>query len=309
MAATTEKQTTGVLLMAYGAAQSLEEIGPYLLDIRGGRPVSQELIDEVQERYRAMGGKSPLLSITKDQALALQKKLPQAKVFIGMRHWHPYIKDTVAQMAQEGFKKITALCLTPYYSKLSVEAYRSKLNEAINNLKPRPQIRLIERWHTQPLLIEAFAEKLRAALMKFPSKNKSEVAVIFSAHSLPQKILEWKDPYPGELLETARLVAQHAGVPPGRWYFAYQSQGRTPEPWLGPDVREMLEQLAQRGVKNIIVDPIGFISDHMETLYDDDILYKKIAESLGIKFVRAESLNTSPTFIGALAAAIKQKPA
>ncbi|MBI4063800.1 MAG: ferrochelatase [Elusimicrobia bacterium] len=312
-------KTTGVLLMAYGAANSLEEIEPYLLDIRGGRPTSAELVHEIQERYKAIGGKSPLLNITRAQASSLKKFLnkssspltphpsPLFKVFIGMRHWHPYIKDPVAEMTKGGVQKFIALCLTPYYSKMSVEAYRQKLDGAMGRWgdgAKKIECVFVEHWHDEPLLIQAFAEKLKIALSKFSEKEKKNLTVIFSAHSLPKKILEWRDPYPRQLMETAGLVAKKCGLDQTQWTLAYQSQGRTPEPWLGPDVTQAIEGLAGKGTKNVILDPIGFISDHMETLYDDDILYKNLAESKKMKFVRAETLNAAPALISALASVI-----
>ena len=299
--------TPGILLMAYGAAGSLEEIAPYLNDIRGGRAIPAEFIEEIKERYRAIGGKSPLLDITQAQASALQRQLAtRYKVFFGMRHWRPYIKETVAAMKTEGVAEFTAICLTPYYSALSVGAYRKKLEEALGAVGGNFSWSLIPSWHDEPGLIEAFAEKIRQAMKKFSRREHDKIQVIFSAHSLPQKILEMNDPYPKQLLETSRLVAQQTGLAPGQWYFAYQNQSKTSEPWLGPNVSQTIERLAQEKHRRLLLCPVGFLTDHLETLYDVDILYKRQAESCGIEFSRTESPNGSPTLISALANVIER---
>jgi len=298
----------GVLLMAYGAAGSLDEIEPYLMDIRGGRPTSPQLVEEVKHRYQLMGGKSPLLEITKQQAAALEKRLNQAqpriKTYIGMRHWHPYIKDTVKTMAADGMQEMVALCLTPYFSKLSVGAYYQKLEEAVAAVGTPFKIRRIESWNDHPKLIEAIAEKVTRALERFPSDIRMKVPLLFSAHSLPERILAEKDPYPQELHETIELVMKKIG--PYAWRFGYQSKGRTPEPWLGPDVAAVIDELHAQGHRHLLMAPIGFISDHMETLYDVDVMYREQCRSKGIHLERAESLNASPAFIEALAAVVRE---
>ncbi len=300
-------QVSGVLLMAYGAAGSLEEVAPYLADIRAGRPPSPELVEEVKHRYQLMGGRSPLLDITKQQAAALQACLNKDggpfKVYIGMRHWHPYIKDTVAAMAKDGIRKMVGLCLTPYYSRMSVGAYFKKLDDAQLALNTSLEVIRVERWNDHPLLIEAISQKVQKALEGFDGPVRKDVALLFSAHSLPSRILEEKDPYPQELNETIQAVMKKVGH--YHWWFAYQSQGRTPEPWLGPDAGEVIKKLHQEGHRHLLMAPIGFISDHMETLYDVDIMYRKQAESLGMQLQRAESLNATPTFIEAMASVVR----
>jgi ferrochelatase len=302
--------TIGVLLMAYGAAGSLDEIEPYLMDIRGGRPTSPQLVEEVKHRYQLMGGKSPLLEITKQQAAALEKVLnqgqPRFKTYIGMRHWHPYIKDTVAAMAADGLREMVAVCLTPYYSKMSVGAYYQKLDDAVSALGGAAgvpfKIRRIESWNDHPKLIEAIVEKITRALERFPSDVRKKVPMLFSAHSLPERILAEKDPYPQELHETIELVMKKVG--PYTWRFGYQSKGRTPEPWLGPDAAAVIDELHAQGHRHLLMAPIGFISDHMETLYDVDVMYREQCRLKGIQLERAESLNASPAFIEALAAVV-----
>lgn len=299
--------------MAYGAASSLDEVGPYLADIRAGRPPSPELVEEVKHRYRLMGGRSPLLEITRQQAAALEAHLNRSKalvwpelfkVYIGMRHWHPYIKDTAAAMAKEGIRKMVAVCLTPYYSRMSVGAYFKKLEEALSALDTRFEVIRVESWNDHPLFIEAIAEKVQKVLTAFSESIRGDVPILFTAHSLPARILEEKDPYPQELNETIEAVMKQVG--PYRWWFAYQSPGRTPEPWLGPDAGDVIQRLYQEGHRHIVMAPIGFISDHMETLYDVDIMYRKQAESLGIRLERAESLNATPAFIEALATIVRE---
>ena len=296
----------GVLLMAYGAASSLDEIEPYLADIRAGRPPSPELIEEVKHRYQLMGGKSPLLEITRRQAQALEARMNggarRFKAYIGMRHWHPYIKETVAAMAQEGIRTMVALCLTPYYSKMSVGAYYQKLDEAVAASGVSFEIKRVESWNDHPLLIEAIAQKVGKALDRFPQDLRSKIPLLFSAHSLPERIMAEKDPYPSELHETVELVMKKMGPNPYR--FAYQSQGRTPEPWLGPDAATVIDELYNQGHRHLVMAPIGFISDHMETLYDVDVMYRKQAESKGMRLERAESLNAAPTFIEAMASVV-----
>lgn len=296
----------GVLLMAYGAASSLDEIEPYLADIRAGRPPSPELIEEVKHRYQLMGGKSPLLEITRQQALALEKRLNggtwRFKVYIGMRHWHPYIKETVALMARDGIRRMVALCLTPYYSKMSVGAYYQKLEEAVAASGMAFEIVRVESWNDHPLLVEAIAQKISKALDRFPDDLRPQIPLLFSAHSLPERILAENDPYPAELHETVELVMKKMGPNPYR--FAYQSQGRTPEPWLGPDAAAVIDALYDQGHRHLVMAPIGFISDHMETLYDVDVMYRQRCESKGMRLERAESLNAAPTFIEAVASVV-----
>jgi ferrochelatase len=297
-------KTIGVLLMAYGAASSLDEIEPYLKDIRGGRPTSPELVEEIKERYRLMGGRSPLLEITHQQAQALEEALNKAnsrrfRVYVGMRHWHPYIKETVDVMKQDGVKRVVGLCLTPYYSNMSVGAYFKKLDEAQDEVGVKFKTSRVESWNDHPFLILAIAEKVEQALSKFPETIRGKVPILFTAHSLPARIVEEKDPYPQELLETIEAVVKKVGHSP--YKFAYQSQGRTPEPWLGPEAGTVINELYDKGHRYLLMAPIGFISDHMETLYDVDILYRRQATAKGMRFERVESLNAAPLFISAMA--------
>ncbi len=298
-----------VLLMAYGAANSVDEVESYLADIRSGRPTNPKLVEEVKHRYRLMGGKSPLLEITRQQAQALEAQLnrneKRFKVYIGMRHWHPYIKDTVDRIAKEGFRQIIALCMTPYYSKMSTGAYYKKLDEAVASTGIDFEIRRIESWNNHPLFIEAIAQKIQKALDLFPDDVRSQVPLLFTAHSLPERILAEKDPYPDELHETVVLVMEKMGANP--WRFAYQSRGQTPEPWLGPEAADMIRELSEQEHRNLVMAPVGFISDHMETLYDVDVMYRQQCDARGIHFERVESLNATPLFIEAMASVIQDR--
>ncbi len=303
-------ELNGILLMAYGAAGSLDEVEPYLADIRAGRPPNPQLTEEVKDRYRQMGGKSPLLEITRRQASALEEELNRQaaarsqghKVYIGMRHWHPYIADTVAAMAKDGIRQFTAVCLTPYFSRLSIGAYYEKLDEAVAQAGVPFEITRIESWNDHPLYIAALVEKLQKTLAALDDTARKDLPILFSAHSLPARILKEGDPYPEELQETIRAVMAKVGPYP--WHFAYQSQGRTPEPWLGPEAGEVIRELSGKGHRDLVMAPIGFISDHMETLYDVDILYQGMGREAGMRIHRVESLNDSPSLIRALAAVL-----
>ena len=294
----TEK--TGVLLMAYGAARSLDEIGAYLADIRHGRPADPELVREIRSRYEAMGGKSPLPELTAKQGRALQAALgPSFEVGMGMRHSAPRIADALDELFRGGCSTVVGLPLTPFASTLSTGAYFAKLDEAAAGLGASARVRRAASFHDHPRLIAAYGERARAALAKF---GGAFPRVLFTAHSLPARIESEGDPYPRQLQETAALVAKALELE--SWDFAYQSQGRTGEPWLGPDAAELLDRFSREGVKSVLLSPIGFVCEHLETLYDDDVLYRGQAERLGIRFERAAALNEHPGFIDALADAV-----
>jgi ferrochelatase len=302
----------GILLMAYGGPDSLDDIEPYLLDIRGGRPTSQELIEEIKERYALIGGRSPLLDITRQQAEALETFLNRSgaghfRTYVGMRHWQPRIQQAVAQMAEEGIEQAVALVMAPHYSRMSTGAYFERLDEATRNLGVNLTFARIESWHNHPGLIAALAEKAGHALARFEADGSDALPkVIFTAHSLPARILDWGDPYDAQLRETAALLAGRLGLPGERWRFCYQSAGRSPEPWLGPQIGDVILELAQAGEKRLLVVPVGFVCDHVEVLYDIDIEGRQLAEAHGVRLERSESLNASPTFIAALADIVKR---
>jgi len=297
---------TAVLLMAHGAPQSLDEIPPYLRNIMGRTP-SQEVVDDIKERYRLAGGRSPLLEITQQQATALEARLNRSgqnfKVYIGMRHWHPFIHETVRQIAKDQPERLVALSLAPQYSRLSVGAYLQSLTEALKTCELDIPVHPVKSWHAAPALISAFSEKIKTSLSDYDDVARKSLCLLFTAHSLPESVLEEGDPYPDEVRATvSEIVAQlERRTPVIPWFFAYQSQGLRRGKWLGPSVEETIGNLGEAGCSNLLVAPIGFVSDHVEILYDVDILFKGLAASQGITLKRIDSLNTAPRFIEALA--------
>jgi len=295
----------GVLIMAYGGPNTLDEVEPYLLDVRGYRPTAPEIIHEVRERYREIGGRSPILERTQAQAAALEAALNSNghafKTFAGMRHWHPYIKDALAEMANTGITRAVGLVMAPHYSRMSIGAYFKKVEEAQSPV----EIARIERWPLLPGYLDALADRVRAALEKFPAAVRAEVPVIFTAHSLPQRILEWNDPYPDELQATVAAVMERLGPHPHE--FAFQSAAISNEPWLGPDAGEAIARLARQGHRHLLIAPVGFVCEHVEILYDVDIVFKRQAESLGVQLDRIEMLNTAPPMMAGLAALVQGK--
>jgi ferrochelatase len=290
--------------MAYGGPNNMDEVEPYLLDVRGYRPTEPEIIHEVRERYREIGGRSPILEQTRAQASALESALntngQEFKAFVGMRHWHPYIKDTLAEMQAQGIERTVGLVMAPHYSRMSIEAYFKKIGEASSPIETAP----IHNWHLLPGYLDALVSRVCAALERFPADVRSQVPVIFSAHSLPQRILEWNDPYPDQLHATVDAVMQRLGHQP--YDFAFQSAAISTEPWLGPDVSVLIESYARQGQKNIISCPIGFVCEHVEVLYDIDIVYQKLARSLEVRLERIEMVHTAPQMVAGLAELIRK---
>ena len=293
----------GVLVMAYGGPNNLDEVEPYLMDVRGHRPTAPEIVHEVRERYRQIGGRSPILERTRAQAEALESALndsdQQFKAFVGMRHWHPYIKDALAGMVSQGIERAVGLVMAPHYSRMSIGAYFKKVEQA--NLPIA--VSQIDDWYLEPGYLNALADHVRHALLRFPKEVRTKVPVIFTAHSLPEKILEWGDPYPVQLQETVCAVMARLGPQP--YKFAYQSAAISSEPWLGPDASELIEQFAAEGKRHVLICPIGFVCEHLEILYDIDIVYQKLAKSLGIHLERIEMLNDSPEMISGLARLVR----
>ena len=260
--------------MAVGGPDKLENVGPYLLDVRGGRPTPPELVEEIKERYRATGGKSPVLGIMREIVRKLEQKLNGAggeryRAYVGFRHWHPYIKEAYAELLDERPEQLIGVCMAPQYSSLSIGAYIKKVEEAKAAIGGEFHISYVQSWHEHPRLIAAIAENIAAALQKFPADVRSRVPILFTAHSLPERVLQMKDPYPDHVRATMDAVCAKLGAVTAR--FAYQSQGRSGEKWLGPTVEEILDALAAEGHKHVLMAPIGFISDHLEVLYDIDI--------------------------------------
>lgn len=298
---------SAVLLMAYGTPERLEDVGAYFTDIRGGRTPSPDAVRHLQERYEKVGGGTPLLKITRDVGERLERALSSGdgprRVYMGMRHWHPYIADTMKRMAGDGVRRVTAIVLAPHYSRMSIGAYRRKVEEAQAALGSPFAVDFVERWGMDPAFLEMMAGLVRQGLARFPAAEREGVTVVFTAHSLPVRIREWNDPYEDELHASARAVAARLGL--ADWRFAWQSAGGTAEPWIGPDILEFLEELHAEGVRNVLQVPIGFVCDHLEVLYDIDIEAKQKARSLGMVLERTELPNARPEFIEVLAGVVR----
>jgi ferrochelatase len=285
-----------VLLLAHGSPDSVGEIPEFLNQITRGRPVPPDLIEEVKHRYGLIG-RSPLtvLTLRQGELLAEELKLP---VYVGMRNWKPFIRDTIATMKSNGVARAVVICLAPQNSRTSVGLYRTALN--VEGGVPFA-VEFVESWHDHPLLIAAFAEKFRAGWERACAEMSVRVPVIFTAHSVPQRTITEGDPYETQTKDTARLVAQAAGLAPENWKFAFQSQGMSGGEWLGPTVESTILELKDKGHRAVFVQPIGFLCDHVEVLYDIDIGFKEFAEKEGMRLWRAESLNDSRLLTGALA--------
>ncbi|MGH3079775.1 MAG: ferrochelatase [Gaiellaceae bacterium] len=279
-----------VVLMAYGSPSRIEDIRPYLEDIREGRPVSDAAVEELTERYRRIGGRSPLDDVTERQRAALEGELGMP-VYVGMKHWRPRIAEAVQAALDAGAELLVGIVLAPHYSALSIAGYRKRLEQAVDG---RVEVRFVESWHDHEPFIGVLADRVRGA----------DAHVVFTAHSLPERILAMGDPYKDQLLETSRLTADRAGIE--SWSFAFQSASATGEPWLGPDILEELDALHARGVRKVLVAPVGFVSDHLEILWDLDVEARERAGELGLELDRIESLNDDPAFVAALAGLVRQ---
>ena len=294
--------------MAHGAPTCVDDIPLYLKNIRGGTESSPEVIQIIRDRYEAIGGSSPLLEITQGQADNLEKFLNQDgekfKVYIGMRNWSPYIRDVVNQMLEDGVEKILALCLAPQYSTWSTKLYFNVFNDALvkNLQEDSPSVQLIGSWANQPRLIDAFVDRYNSAMDKIRALGHEQVHVVFTVHSIPAESLDYGDFYDEEYDSTVQAIVER--IKPYRWYKAYQSQGMIPVPWLGPTVESVLDRIARLGSKTVLMVPVGFVSDHVEILYDIDIEFAEYAKSKNLTLFRTESLNQSPLFTEALASVV-----
>ncbi len=306
------QRPTAILLMAVGGPDKLENVEPYLLDVRGGRPTPPELVEEIKARYRATGGKTPVLSIMQEIVRKLEQKLngpggERYRAYIGFRHWHPYIKDAYAELMDERPEQLISVCMAPQYSSMSIGAYIKKVEEARAAAGGEFPVSYVQSWHEHPRLIAAIADNVTAALQKFPADLRSRVPILFTAHSLPERILQAKDPYPDHVRATMDAVCRTLGSVTAR--FAYQSQGRSSEKWLGPTVEETLDALQTEGHRHVLVAPIGFLSDHLEVLYDIDIELKQRAAKQGMQLERIAMLNATPPLIEILASIVEQHEA
>jgi protoporphyrin/coproporphyrin ferrochelatase len=279
--------------MAYGSPSRPGEIPAYFADIRGGRPASPEAVEELTERYRRIGGTSPLNEITERQRAALERELG-IPVYVGMKHWTPRIAEAAERALAEGAERVVGLVLAPHFSRMSVGSYHRQLEEA---LAGRAELAFIASYHAFEPFIELLAERV----------GETDAHVVFTAHSLPERILADGDPYKEQLLETSSLVAERAGIE--SWSFAFQSESPTGEPWLGPDILDELDRLHGEGVRKALVAPIGFVADHLEIYWDIDVEARQKAAELGLELERTESLNDDPAFIRVLASLVTQQPA
>ncbi len=291
--------------MAYGTPGSLEDVESYYTHIRGGRKPSPEELENLVRRYRAIGGTSPLIGITEAQGAKLQSRLRSSssntRVYSAMKHSRPFIADVIKDAAADGVDKLLGIALAPHYSKMSIGSYINAVEDVNATLQKRMKLDFVQSWHENPKLIEVWCERISAAEKKLPGNY----TLVFSAHSLPARIISEGDPYRDQLLETSRLIAEKNGN--DRWSFSFQSASQTREPWLGPDILEHLDSLNEKGERNFLIAPIGFVSDHLEILYDIDIECKGWARERGASLERCESLNDSDEFIECLYDLVKKK--
>lgn len=292
-----------VLLLAHGSPDSVAEVPEFLLRVTGGRPLPQPVIDEVQHRYSLIG-RSPLTELTLKQGELLAGKLG-LPVYVGMRNWKPFVADTLRTMTSDGIEHAVAICMAPQNSRTSVGLYRSALSD---NQEAPFAIDFVESWHDHPLLIKAFAEKLRAGWNHACREmGTQKIPIIFTAHSVPERTIVEGDPYESQAKETALLVARAAALAPEDWTFAFQSQGMSGGAWLGPRVEDTILGLKEKNHPAVFLQPIGFLCDHVEVLYDIDISFKQFAEKESMRLWRAESLNDSPLLAAALADIVRNK--
>jgi ferrochelatase len=282
-----------VVLMAYGSPERLADVPAYYADIRGGRPIAPEHLEDLVKRYRRLGieDSSPLNAITEQTRAALEAEL-DLPVFTGMKHWRPRIAEAAEAALAAGAREIAGLVLAPHYSALSIKGYREQLEQA---LAGRAELRFVDSWHDEPGFVELLADKIRG----------TQAHVVFTAHSLPERILSTGDPYKDQLLETAELVASAAGLD-DRWSFSFQSESPTGEPWLGPDILDHLRALHERGVTEVLLCPVGFVSDHLEIRWDLDVEAKELAQELGLGLDRIEMPNDDPAFVRTLAGIVRR---
>lgn len=291
----------GVLVMAYGTPRDLDAVEDYYTDIRRGRAPPPELLEELVARYRAIGGTSPLLDITSAQARGIEERLG-IPTYVGMKHAPPFVRDAVAAMARDGIERAVGLVLAPHYSKMSIGDYERRAAAAADEMGWPGDLEVVRSWHLEPGYIELLARAVDDAMHSLAETARPGATVVFTAHSLPARIVQSGDPYPDQLQETAQAVADLCGL--RRWRIGWQSAGRTDDSWLGPDVLEIVTDLAADGAPGVVVCPCGFVSDHLEVLYDLDIECRDLADDLGIGFVRTASPNVDPSFLDTLAAVV-----
>lgn len=305
------KKKMGLLVMAYGTPYKEEDIERYYTHIRHGRKPSEEMLEDLRSRYKAIGGISPLAKITEEQAYKLQDHLNEIqndvefKAYIGLKHIEPFIEDAVEQMHKDGIEEAISLVLAPHYSTFSVKSYNSRAKETAEKLGG-PVIKSVESWYKEPKFIDYWVEKLNETYVSMSEEERNASCLIVSAHSLPEKILQFGDPYPEQLKETADLIASKTGIT--EYAIGWQSAGNTPDPWLGPDVQDLTRDLyQQKGYKAFVYVPVGFVAEHLEVLYDNDYECKVVTEEVGASYYRPPMPNAQPKFIDALASVVLEK--
>jgi ferrochelatase len=297
-----------LLIMAYGGPDSMADVRPYLLDVRHHRPTSEEIFEEVEARYELIGGRSPIKELTEAQAAGIAKYLDEQAgegetwdVSIGMRHWHPYIAETIADLKAKGVERIVTLVMAPHYSSMSIGAYNKAVAEAADGM----EVASIDRWNLLPGFLDALTERVNDALQRFPGDVRDSVPIIYTAHSLPERIRESNDPYESDLNATYEAMKQRFPSHPSRW--AFQSAAMTKDPWLGPDASEPIDQIHAEGGKHVLIVPVGFVCDHVEILFDIDVEFKQQADGLGMQLERIEMVNDHPTMTSALAELVRER--
>ena len=297
-----------LLLLAFGGPRSLDEVEPFMSRLFRGRKPSQEQLERVMERYRLIGGCSPLPEITFGQAKGLEEKLNakgyQFKSYVGMRYGHPLIEEMLKKILEDGIHEVIALPMAPFRSRASTGAYIEEVNRVLKRMEEGMTVSFIEGWHIHPLFLEAVREKVQEGLMKFTLEERKKVHLIFTAHSLPKSIIE-NDPYAKDMEASVRGVLE--GIECQAWHIAFQSKGSGPEEWAGPEVESILTELSRKNIREILIAPIGFVSDHIEVLYDIDIVYREKAEAMGMLLKRTHSLNFSEKFINALSIIVEEQ--
>ncbi|MDV2886916.1 ferrochelatase [Alkalihalophilus pseudofirmus] len=303
------KKKYGLLVMAYGTPRSKEEIEPYYTHIRRGRKPSEEALTDLTERYEAIGGISPLAKITEDQAYGLERYLNEQyedyefKAYLGLKHIDPFVEDAVQQMKEDGIEEAVSIVLAPHFSTFSVKSYNGRAKEEAEKIGG-PVIHSIESWYDEPKFIQYWADQVKQTMEKIEDKEKA--CVIFSAHSLPERIIAMGDPYPEQLQETADLIAKEAGIK--NYTIGWQSEGNTPDPWIGPDVQDLTRDLYnEHGYTSMVYCPVGFVADHLEVLYDNDVECKVVTDELGIDYFRPEMPNAKDEFLDCLATVVSNK--
>ncbi|MGX1265028.1 ferrochelatase [Rossellomorea marisflavi] len=299
------KKKMGLLVMAYGTPYKEEDLERYYTHIRHGRTPSSELLEDLRGRYEAIGGISPLAKITLDQAKSLEEHLNDSqdeiefKMYLGLKHIEPFVEDAVEQMHQDGIEEAVSIVLAPHFSTFSVKSYNGRAKEAAEKLGG-PVITSVESWYDEPKFIQYWVDRVKETYAGMSSEERESAVLIVSAHSLPQRILQSGDPYPQQLEDTARMIAEGAGVK--EYAVGWQSEGNTPDPWLGPDVQDLTRDLyEEKGYKTFVYTPVGFVSDHLEVLYDNDYECKVVTDEIGAAYYRPEMPNSKPEFIDALA--------